>query len=197
MGIRDCHWGQQDSEKIPTPESFGWNTDSSGVVHLIHVTGVNLKRLILPILQTFSTSFPHFLIINSVLITSKLSAENKSKGLSEAFVLISSASNSFPTSKFPITSSSPRADQENKLRNRSSTQASFHHVEAPENLLEMFITKNTRLYMITRKNTKANWTVNRLPSEFLNNFSLKTRISWWISEVHLWMVKEIKKKIWT
>lgn len=146
MGIWNCHWGHQDSKKIKPLNLLGWNTDGSGVVPPIPVTGISLKRLILAVPQTFPTSLPVVVwIINPVLITSKLSAENKSKGLSEAFVLISSASNSLPTSKLPITSSSPRAAEENKLTNRSSMQASFHHVEARGNLLEMFIRKTTRI----------------------------------------------------
>lgn len=97
-------------------EPLGWSTHSRSVVNSCHQK------------ETFSvciTDLPHgicinFLIINPVLITSKSSAENKSKGLSEAFVLISSASNSLPTSKFPITSSSPRAEEENKFTDTSS-----------------------------------------------------------------------------
>lgn len=107
--------------------------------------------------KTFSVcivDLPHiisinFLSTNPVLITSKSSAENKSKGLSEAFVLISSASNSFPTSKFPITSSSPRAEEENKLINTFSGPASFHHVAIPGNLLEIFL-RQIKIQMIMR-----------------------------------------------
>lgn len=45
------------------------------------------------------------------------SPENKSMGESDALGLIRRASNSFPTSKFPISLSSPRATEWNKLVN--------------------------------------------------------------------------------
>lgn len=125
MGIWDSHWGQQGCKKTPRPKTKHkqWNnhrpsllnTDSSGILHLIPVIWITPKRFILAVPQIFPTSLlVIFVIINPVPITSKLSAENKSKGLSEAFVLISSASNSLPTSKLPITSSSPRAEDENR-----------------------------------------------------------------------------------
>lgn len=59
-------------------------------------------------------------------------------------MLISSASNSLPTSKFPITSSSPRAERENKLMHRSSVQVSFCYMEASGNLSQVFVIKKKK-----------------------------------------------------
>lgn len=136
-----CHWGQQPSKNTSAPLGLSYR-QQQGSLHNSCYWNSHKETFILAVSQTFATLFTViFWIINRDQITSKVSAENKSKGLSEALVLISSASNSLPTSKFPITSSSPRAERESKLIHRSSVQVSFYYMEASENLPQVFLIK--------------------------------------------------------
>ena len=75
-----------------------------------------------------TTSWNLCLLMKFILLTSdrspKKSPENKSMGESDALGLIRRASNSLPTSKFPISFSSPRATGWNKLINSQSLEPS-------------------------------------------------------------------------